>query len=229
MSCQTWVQTKSGNFSFYDEKVTLCQAEKKCLAKGEILAPITNRRDKTKIQDLFDSNVGIQGCNIVTNSFANYWIGLQLAFTENGQQKTFTNGVKWKERKHSKIYTDYNKDDYTACPIALYEPATSSYSLVEESGKCDWTMKNYYVCFKPINNAVTGSLVQRQEDFDDDAFILPSNVVIAFVFAIGAFVGACIQNRKQAKERAELNEYRLASSLEKKNDSKSFIEIHGNQ
>ena len=99
MICKNSVITKSGTFTFFDEWTTKCQAEKKCKKRGEILAPVTNRKDAKKIQELFKSNVGIEGCRIVWNAGASYWLGLDETFTENGKPKTFTNGLKWKERK----------------------------------------------------------------------------------------------------------------------------------
>ena len=52
--CKTEVTTKSGRFTFYNEQVRGCQAKLKCLERGEILAPITNKEDLDAITGIMN-------------------------------------------------------------------------------------------------------------------------------------------------------------------------------
>ena len=208
MTCRRTLTTKSGTFTFFNEKVSKCLAEKKCKKRGEILAPIATSRDAKKIMNLFESNVPIENCTFATNFFPNgYWIGLDVSYTENDQQKTFSNGIRWKERKHGRIYHDFLKEDlkeYSDCAIALLDPffTKTPYMIHVESTDCSWESKNFYVCLKPADNAIAESVVQRV-DFDNEAFNLPSTAAIILACAVGAVAGAFIQKRRHAKEKAE--------------------------
>ena len=211
MTCRRTLTTKSGTFTFFDEKVSKCLAEKKCKKRGETLAPIATSRDAKKIMNLFESNAPIENCTFGTDFFAGYWIGLDVSYTENDQQKTFTNNVKWKERKHGRIYHDFLKEDfkeYSDCAIALFEPffTKTPYMIHQESASCSWESKNFYVCLKPAHNAIAESVVQR-EDFDNETFNLPSTAAIILACAVGAVTGAFFQKRiltrRHAKEKAE--------------------------
>ena len=204
MACKRSVTTKTGTFTFFPEWVTKCQAEKKCWKRGEILAPISNRRDAKKIMNLFESNIGKEGCLIATNAGANYWIGLDVSYTQNDQQKIFSNGMKWKPHKHGKIYSNHN-DEYTNCAISLFDPIITDdpFILTTEGSKCDWTMQNFYACLKPASNATAESVVQDNESYENGTIELPSVAVfaigaIAGVFA-GVFIGFRLQNRKHEK------------------------------
>ena len=139
MSCKRSLATTSGKFPFFDEFVTHCQAEKKCKKRGEVLAPFTNRRDIRRVKDFLESNRGVKDCLIQTYAGASYWTGLEVSFTEDDQERVFTDGTKWKERRHGKIYRDWNKN-YTDCAIALYEPHMEDhpFNIMRESKTCSW-------------------------------------------------------------------------------------------
>ena len=212
MTCKRSFTTKTGKFTFFHEESTRCHAEKKCRNRGEILAPITNRRDAKKFKELLMSNNKVDGCPIKRHSTIDYWIGLDVTYTEYERKKVFSNGVAWKERKHSKIYQDYN-NQYTDCAIAHYHPVLEKFAIGYESLSCKWQTLKHYVCLKPANtNATAESIVQDEDSFDDEYLALTSGVmfamaaVVVFVFAIGTVVGAHIQKRKEAKGKVNSSE-----------------------
>ena len=227
MLCQNSVTTKSGTFTFFDEFVTHCQAEKKCKKRGEILAPVTNRKDANKIQGLFMSNVGIEGCRFVWNAGARYWLGLDETFTKNGKPKMFTNRLKWKERKHSRIYHNF-VNNYTDCGIALYEPINLNdpFIIYTESAECSWEMQNLYACFKPAGDATAESIV---EEHIKNEMAPSTGCVFAVGLIAGVAAGVGLLNRKHAKERAELNELRKSKKSDKEINSVCEVAVFENQ
>ena len=223
MVCLNSVSTRSGKFTFFDEFVSKCQAEKKCKKRGEILAPITNRRDKKKILNLFMSINDGEDCMFTWHAGADYWLGLDETFTENGQPKMFTNGVKWNQRKHSRIYLNGAKN-YTDCGIALFNPIfrdePESFQIGPESADCNWGRKSFYACFKPAGDSTAESIVQ--ENIENEMVLSTGSVfavgLIAGVFA-GVMAGVGLLRRKHAKERTELIELRKAKKSEMENSS----------
>ena len=204
MSCKNSVTTKTGTFTFFHEKSTRCQAEKKCKNRGEILAPVTNKRDAKKLMDLQLSNEGVEGCHFAWHAGFSYWIGLDVTYTKDKQEKVFSNGVKWRERKHGKIYRDSN-NEYTDCAIAVFYPPMRKkpFAIGAESDSCDMRSLKYYACLKPANASATAESVV-QEDFVDE-HLTPGAVsavgaVAVFIFAVGAIVGARVQKKKDAKK-----------------------------
>ena len=204
MSCKKSLRTRSGTFTFFDEPATKCVAEKKCLQRGEILAPVTNRHDVKKIKKFIESNDGVEGCRI--GSTASYWLGLDITFTGNDQHKVFTNGLKWREKKHSKIYHNYIKNR-TDCGFAKFFPILPSkqFYLGVESKRCDWFSTSFYICFKPADNAISESVVREKNGFENEGGVLLYGAAPVFLLALGAFVGVFYQ---KIKDKAELNELR---------------------
>ena len=231
MTCRQSVSTKSGKFTFFTEVVTRCQAEKKCKKRGEILAPVTNCKDAKKIQELFESNVGIEGCKFRWQYYTNYWLGLDVNYTENTNEYTFSNGVKWKKRKHEKIYQN-GINNYTECGFALFQPIfrEAPFKIGPESPACGWERKYSYACFKPTD-ATAEPIVGDAENYKSAN--IPFNTdfsigLIAGVFA-GVMVGVGLLKRKHAKEREEFNEWRKAKKSGMENSSVYDIAVGENQ
>ena len=149
------------------------------------------------------TNVREGTCKFVWNVGVSYWIGLDVTYTKNKQEKVFSNGVKWRERKHGKIYRDYN-NEYTDCAHSMFDPSDQEdpFAIGRESRSCRWTELKWYVCLKPAGgNATSESVVRDEADFDDLAltpgvmFAIGAMVVLAF--AVGAVFGARFQKRKE--------------------------------
>ena len=210
MSCSYSFTTPTGTFTIYNENLSKCQAEQKCKKMGQILAPITNKRDAKRLRRHFDKNheAGPE-CPISSGYPDEYHIGLEITDTD---QKVFSNGVKWNDKKHSKLYDDLRKDDYLEvnenCTIALYFPFFEDKPLLyrHESKDCD-PMRAKYICLKPADKASAKSLVH------EDNSNLYGNAAVSNVTLFAAFMALCCaffavgykrQNEKLKKEFGEL-------------------------
>ena len=231
MSCINSVTTKTGTFTFYNEFVTKCEAELKCLKKGELLAPITKKRDANRIMKLFKSNTGKENCVFGTNSASSYWLGLDITFNKDKQEKVFSNGVRWNDKKHSKIYTDY-LTEYTDCPVALFEPfaVEEPFPLVWETRYCNYSQTNKYVCFKPSNIKATAECVTQEKENVENGIFLPIGVVAAaiLIFAIGAFGAGVLYQKSKVENKKEENGKEQLSLADSRSSSRTTNGKKGN-
>ena len=234
-TCKNSVTTKSGTFTFFAESVTLCQAEKKCKRRGEILSPIASRKDAKRIMRWFDSNSGVQDCPFQESYAPTFWTGLDVFFTETGEQKkVFYNGAAWSERRHGKVWHDMMKEP-SECAVALFDPFFNDnpFLITADSEACVGTSRNFYTCFKPAGNATKAEPIKVRDGFDDDAFVFPSGSIAAVIFAAGAFAGVMagvgLLKRKHAKERAEFDEWRRVRKSGMENSSVCDIAAGENQ
>ena len=206
MACKNSISTKSGTFTFFNELVTKCVAEKKCKKRGEILAPVTNKRDAKKLMALLDSNYMHEDCPFVQWYGQNYWLGLDVTYTESEQSKVFSNGAKWKAGKHGKIYHDilegYRR--HSECAAAFFEPVDRKdpFIILDASMDCDGSAKNWYICLKPAGKA-TAEALEEGDFVGDGAFVLPSGAVGVFIFAVGLIAGVVLQKRNGSGKNAE--------------------------
>ena len=216
MSCSYSFTTPTGTFNIYNEKLSKCQAEQKCKKMGQILAPITNKRDARRLKKHFYKNYEVgPECPISSEHIDEYHIGLELTDTdEGGLEKVFSNGVKWNDKKHSKLYDDNRKKGHLLsevkenCTIALYCPFFEDKQLLfrHMSKDCN-PMRAKYICLKPADKASAKSLVQENENqrYGNAAV---SNVTLFAVFMAlcCAFfaVGYKRQNKKLKKENGGL-------------------------
>ena len=192
MSCSNFsVKTKTGTFTAYTEKVSKCEAEKRCKKRGEILAPIANRRDAKKILKLFKSNTD-ENCPVSLHGVGSFWLGLDVTYTENEQERVFSNGVKWDEKKHSKIYHNY-LDGYTECAKAIFSPymhdeENGPFEILDESEDCVLN-KLRYLCLKPAADTSAEPIVQKRE-YEASSVLLPAVFFVAVsVFLAFGYVG----------------------------------------
>ena len=179
MSCQNSVTTKTGTFTFYEEVVSRCEAELRCMKKGELLAPITNTQDANKIVKLFNNNVGKEHCTFATNVAYSYWIGLNITYNESKQEKIFSNGIQWNDTKHMKIYTNYLKE-YSDCPIAMFQPyfPPKPFPIMGDSESCKVGSWVRYVCLKPNDDKSAESIIQDKDSLKS-VVTLPTGLVFA--------------------------------------------------
>ena len=216
MACSHSVTTKTGTFTAYMDMVSRCQAEKRCKKRGEILAPISNRRDANKIMKLFRTNTKNESCGVSSEELSNYWIGLDVTYTEQEQEKVFSNGVKWKENKMSKIYRDYIKEnkEYTECAIALLRPFLNKnpYVIFYEGKKCNAIHRYKYLCLKPNPNALSEPVNQVIESNISDIFVPSVVFAAASVFIICAYV-AIKTNMKLKREKNQVKQQLLQAGV----------------
>ena len=197
MSCQNKISTKSGTFTFYDELVTRVEAKQKCIEKGEILAPVFTRRDEYKITSLFKSNDGKKDCHFVTNNTASYWVGLDSIKDNatNEFERVFTNGLRWKEHRHSKIYANQSYNN-APCEIAVFLPwflpVDKPFFISPGCGEI-----HAYFCFKARRSTSAESLVQENESVISEIDYPLGILAAAAVLVIGGFVGLRLLKRKQ--------------------------------
>ena len=115
----------------------------------------------------------------------------------------FSNGVKWNEKKHSKIYKDYNKE-YTNCAVTVFSPFLHDYhpyQIINEGIKCDYNNRFGYICLKPAANDVAEPIVQKREN-EMSYMFLPAAFFVAVVSAF--LVCAYVSFRKIIKLKDEL-------------------------
>ena len=227
--CKTSMTTKTGVFTVYDEWISRCEAELKCIKKGQILAPIANRRDANKLLKLFKTNDAT--CKFSIHYYYPYWIGLDITYTEKKQEKVFSNGEKWNENKHGKIYKNWMKN-YTDCPTATFDPSyydNFPFSIMYGSADCKFTNKYFYICLKPrskisTNNerVLAGNKTFAEATVGNKTFaeatvqqsnevFLPYNVAAVSMIAFCVYVAVNAQ-RKLRKLEKELKQYRDGAS-----------------
>ena len=231
MSCKNSVETKTGVFTLYNEMVSKCEAENRCLKMGQILAPITNRRDASKLTWL-----AIKNSNGPCALNDGYWIGLDITYSKENlkYERVFSNGDKWKEGRHSRIYKNLLEDDtYNANPIALFAPDNpdNKFRTLYGAGNCGPLPDKYsYICLKPrsemslVRNGrglpveetmKAEAVVQR-----NDGFFLPFNVagvaVSMFAFCVYVAFTAQRKSRKLEKENELMHKKKMAHLEETK-------------
>ena len=202
MLCKDTIATKSGVFTFYDELVTKKEAKLKCKEKGEVLAPVFTQRDKQKIIDLFESNQGIYNCVFRTTSGGVYWVGLDIKFDNNTnkEKKVFSNGAKWKEHRHRKIYKDF-RTKYTPCPITFFDPLVveevTPFAIDGQHMKWCGKTKHRYFCFKAKTGSSSKLTVEDKEISISELSVPLGILAAAAVLVIGVLAGLHLRKRKQ--------------------------------
>ena len=199
MSCSHSVTTKTGTFTVYTELVSKCEAEKRCRKRGEMLAPVTNFRDSAKLLELFATH---ETCDISNDVLISYWLDLEISYAKDmsSSKKTFSNGVKWRAKKHNQIYDDYNKkhtDNAFAIltPFHHYMYGEKAYGISSLSS--DACRKFRYVCLKPAEKA-SAEPIERRDDEVEGVFI-PSNVAFLIILAMVLCVCVCMKTIRRLK------------------------------
>jgi len=220
-NCPTAITTKSGTFTFYEQNLLSCQAEQFCQNKGHILAPITNREDRRAIE-----KIGGQNCGIFRESVQGYHVGLEIKACGNKLTKVFSNGVKYDETLHDKLYDFYPTKEFD-CFTALYPPgfgADEKIVIVAKYNNCKGVARRF-ICLdpaKPDNNSTVTEEAhhlkrsKRSENFIEDGILSgrQSAYFMSEVFAFCFLVTACcflfVANRK-LKKRVNLLEIKNKS------------------
>ena len=150
--CPTSVTTKSGTFTFHDQEVPRCKAEKICRSLGQILAPITNMDDKKALQKLAD-----QKCGMFKIRSAVYHLGINYDKCGNEAHISFTNGDQWNKTLHESLYGFSKKT--SNCMTTIWMPMmgleTKFYGYgrkaLQPSGCMEYAHK--FICLQPAQAA----------------------------------------------------------------------------
>ena len=213
MVCSHSLTTKTGTFTFYDERLTKCEAELKCMKMGQILAPVSNRRDAKKIVKMFEKND--YECVFTKMDAKAYWIGLDSKLVEDKQEIVFSDGVKWNEKYHKKIYNKVMQLEYENCPAALFTPTIDEdpFHITNESSGCNGNRKARYFCLKPAGNSSAESVVQGS--MTDSITLSPIGAAVSvFLFVTVSIAAAYFyyKNRKVVAENESLREAQTGST-----------------
>ena len=205
MDCNNVVKTKTGTFTFFHDLLPVCEAKLKCFERGEILAPVTNKRDANKVVKLFNDNLDEENCTFNTYYGISYWTGLDITYNDNEQKRVISNGIRWNEKKHGKIYRDYIKEEHISCPRVLFEPHYTSKPFKLTGQRGGVKKVNRYICLKPKVKQSAESIVQgdesmKSETFLPTVFVVAALAVLMNVVGIFAFVRVHKKNKRLAKE-----------------------------
>ena len=221
--CKNSVETKTGVFTAYHGKFSKCEAENRCMKMGQILAPITNRRDASKLLMLARKNDNSPCTHSDDHEFRDgYWVGLDVTYNEEYKkyERVFSNGVEWDEGKHDRIYKNHLEDDtFNANPVALFTPLNpnNKFATFYGAGNCGSLPDVYsYICLKPrsemssVRNGrglpgdetmMAEAVVQR-----NDGIFVTFNVA-AVAVSIAAFcVGVAVRARRKSRKLEMENE-----------------------
>ena len=181
VNCVKKVTTSSGTFTFFDEEVQKCEARKKCEEKGQILAPILNAEDATALQAVCDETA----CEF-HNHFRPYHIGLDILTSKCGNkpEKVFTNGVRFDEAVHGKIYREI-KAPFQFCRHAVFnghlDIGTTPLTIAISRRKC--ADKYRYICLKPVDEGAS-PLLSENSGNPSFAYLSYASMCVAFVAVI---------------------------------------------
>ena len=180
VNCVKKVTTASGTFTFFDEEVQKCEARTKCEEKGQILAPILNEEDAIALQAVCDETA----CEF-HNHQQPYHIGLDILTTKCGSksEKVFTNGVRFDEAVHGKIYREI-KVPFPACRLALfhgYFDIGTTPLTISISRKC--ADRYRYICLKPVDKEAA-PLLNGNSGNSSFAYVSYASMFVAFVAVV---------------------------------------------
>ena len=214
MTCSNSVETSTGTFTFFEDYVTFCQAKLRCIALGQILAPVTNRADADKIVELFNTNLEKENyCEFNTYNMASYWVGLDVAYNGSKQEKVFTNGIEWDEKDHGGVYKDYLKGSYTKCPAVMFQPFLTQHPFSITADVCQ--LKNSFFCLKPKEKQFAEPIIQEKNSLKN-VLVLPVGVVVAVAASVVLMIGSIVilHNKNKAVTKAFVLEQEKACVME---------------
>merc|ERR1719354_1209825 len=149
------------------------------------------------------SNDNKKDCFFVTYNTASYWVGLDSVKNNetNEFERVFTNGLRWKKHRHSKIYKEYSYNN-TACQTAVFWPIAVPDEkpfliLPGCDGDCTCGEKYAYFCFKARRSTSAESLVQGNESVISEIDFPLGILAAAVVLVIGGFIGLRLHKRRQ--------------------------------
>lgn len=187
-SCITQVTTPTGKFTFHQQTMSVCEAKKACALKGEILAPVTNGADFDALHKVMKEG-NHPGCPFHHGDHT-YALGLDVTPCGRGrQERIFTNGVRWDENIHGKLYSDYENSRKSNCVFANMETNQDKPAVQPYSDQCYRLYTYRYICLKeagrsdvPYGGSCASSVPQA----------VSSDASYHKRFALGAFFICCL-------------------------------------
>ena len=205
MTCLNSVTTSTGKFTLYYDRVSRCQAKKRCKESGQILAPIKNKSDLDAIINLQKNNDYSESCVWGNAYWGKYHVGLDVKNVGGTLFREFTDGTKWDECEMGDLYL---VNQPHKCPRALYENLKGAeLSIAPENYECNSkTALAQYICLKPAENtSVTSAEHLVQGNSGSNSFILTTAIGGAAFMAVCVFatVGLMIRMKNKVKNCEE--------------------------
>ena len=200
-TCSRSVTTPTGTFTYFSKEVTSCQAKIECAKRGQILAPITNSRDRDALRSI--AKLQDPTCKFHLD-FKQYHIGLDIKKCGNRIYCLFSNNVLYNKTVHGDLYRWMgNKSEDTN--RASYTPYFKKLFVVEDYNMDD---KRRFICLKPNTNSSTAEAMIEKEV----VYNLNSNLLFACAAFMVIFVGIVLTVSSKMKMKEILK-------LRKENDS----------
>ena len=209
-TCGTSVTTPTGTFTYYKKMVTPCQAKIECAKRGQILAPITNARDRDALRSI--AKIEDPKCKFHLG-FRQYHIGLDIKKCGNRIHRLFANNVVYNKTVHGDLYRWVgNKSEDTN--RASYTPYFKKLFVVEDYNMDD---KRRFICLKPNTNSSTAEPIIREKFVHNPI----SNVISAFAGFVVAFVGVMLMvSSKMNRKSKEV--MKLKSEIDSLKNEKNY-------
>ena len=213
MTCLNSVTTSTGKFTLYADRVTRCQAKKRCKEKGQILAPIKNKSDLNAIKKLQKNNDSAKCVYSFNYQLRMYHIGLDVKNVGGTLLREFTDGTKWDDCEMKDLYMEFNDH---GCPHAIYMNIDGAELSIEPlNDECNSkTALASYICLEPAGKkevASSTNLVQESSGgFSLTSAIGGTAFMAVCVFATIGWVRMKIRRcEEKMKKMEEIIESRL--------------------
>ena len=213
MTCLNSVTTSTGKFTLYTDRISRCQAKKRCREMGQILAPIKNRNDLNAIIKLQKNNEFSERCVFGNGYWRMYHIGLDVMYVGGSLFGEFSDGTKWDDCEMGDLYI-VNRPH--KCPHALYSNLDGAELTIDpENEECNSkTALARYICLEPADKKVVSSenLLQQSQGSGDFNLTAATGGVAFMVVCVFAAVGwirmkSCEEEMKKMKKIIENHIY----------------------
>ena len=207
MRCDNSFTSESGTFTFYSEKLTRCQAKKKCKSLGQVLAPIRKKSDMRAIENLLKNNVQRHpDCFFDFNKFGTtYHVGLEVEFVGGTLVKEFSDGQKW---DNCEEYVDFYhfREGRFRCPMAGWSPyPNEKIGVGQESWNCS-PQHFPYICFSPAKTTVAAPEPLKTQQDSTETFHLPGAfAALSLIVNVVCVLVAISVKRKFSKIDRKMN------------------------
>ena len=213
-TCGTSVTTPTGTFTYFRKEVSPCQAKIECANRGQILAPVTNAKDRDALRSI--AKLEDPTCEFHWG-YQEYHVGLDVRKCGNRIHRIFSNNVVYNKTQHGGLYRwRGNKSEDTN--RAIYTPYHKKLYVGVDYNMDD---KRRFICLKPnANSSKVESLVEREIVHSSS-----SNVLLACGAFMLAFAGIVlvlnskwkrnVENKKIMKLKSEIDSLEYKASYYK--------------
>ena len=223
-TCETSVTTPTGTFTYFSKEVSPCQAKLECLKRGQILAPITNARDRDALRSI--AKLEDRSCKFHWG-YRKYHIGLDVKKCGNRIYRIFTNNVVYNKTLHGDLYKwRGNKSEDTN--RATYTPYYEKLFVVTDYGMSD---KLRFICLKPSANSSTAEpMIEREVVYNSSSnmmFVLGAFVVafVGFMLMLSSKNKNKVENKEMMKLKNEIDSLKNENSYYKEEYEKMLNKV----